>query len=98
MAHITHGQRRNAHLDLFRFINSHLCLIPASSTIALLSKSRKIGDLIERSVFAVRIDDQDARLIVGLHQLFNQHAGKVALTRACAGDDSNVRTHNIFYR
>src|SRR5258708_32201567 len=97
MAHIAHCERRDAHLDLFWFVDSYLCLISTSSTIILLSKLGEIGDLIERAIFAMRINNQYTCFIMRLNQYHYKDAGKVAFTTTSPAQEFQEWCIPLFY-
>ena len=58
--------------------------------VIALAEPRVLVDLLQRAIFAVRIDDQDCRAVMRHEQFFEQDAGKIALSGAGAGEHGKV--------
>ncbi len=98
MAHIAYTQCRDTHLHLVWLIDPDLWSVTATSAAALFGEMSNIGDLTERTILTVRIENKHAGFIKGLHQFFDDDTGKITLARASAGNDSQVRADEVSHR
>ena len=84
VAQIGQRQRVDAHAQLVGAEDAHQRLVIAGAEL------RQVGHLLQGVVLAVGIHHQHRGAVVRHHQLFQQHAGQVALAAARAGDDGQV--------
>ena len=56
-----------------------------------------VGQFLQRAVLAVRIDDERRGAVVRAHQLLDDDARQIALARAGAGDDRQMRADHLLH-
>ncbi len=80
----------DAHAHIVGLKDAHARLVIA------LAKRRMVLHLLQRAIFAMRIDDQHRGTVVRHHQLFEQHAGQITFAAARAGDDGEMGARKTF--
>src|SRR5690242_17149472 len=95
MTHIAHSQRGDTHLDLVGLVDFDLRPVRAAPARAVLTEPIMVGNLVQRAVFTMRIDDEDTGLVMRLHQFFDDNAGEVALASTGTGDDGKVCANEV---
>jgi hypothetical protein len=85
VAQIGQRQRVDAHAQLVGAEDAHARLVVAGAELG------QVHHLLQVLYSPCGIDHQHGGAVVRHHQLFEQHAGQVALAAARAGDDGQVR-------
>src|SRR5215469_481789 len=95
MAHIAHSQRGDTHFDLVGLVDFDLRPVRVAPAHAVLAEPIVVGNLVQRAVFTMRIDDEDTGLVMRLHQFFDDDAGEVALASTSTGDDGKMCANEV---